>query len=51
MEKTLTALVVIGMGIGAWMLYKKYNPECAEEMKQTMNKVSKNAMKSIENMM
>lgn len=51
MEKTLTALFVLGIGVGGWMMYKKYHPECAIEMQNAMNKVSKNAMKSIENMM
>lgn len=51
MEKTLTALLMVGLGVGGWMMYKKYRPECASDMQKTMNKVSKNAMKSIENMM
>lgn len=43
----LTALT----GYGAWCMYKKINPHCAEEMKNDMKSMTKNVEKSIENMM
>ncbi len=56
MYKTLTwTMVAIGAGYGAWTLYKKYNPTCAQDIKNSIEmmskKMSKNATKNIENMM
>lgn len=38
-------------GYGAWSIYKKMNPECANEVKNNMKKMTKNVEKSIEDMM
>ena len=44
-------LAAAGIGIGAFMLYKKQNPECVEDMKESLNKMTKTASKSMKNMM
>ena len=36
---------------GAWCMYKKMCPECAEEKEQCMKKMAKNIEKGVENMM
>ncbi len=51
MKKTWKYLVAGAMGIGAIALYKKYNPDMIEDIKASVSKMSKNATKSIENMM
>ena len=38
-------------GYGACCAYKKYNPQCANELKKDMKKMTKNVEKSIEDMM
>jgi len=51
MNNMLKVLAVMGMGAGAFMIYKMYNPECVHEMKDTLDKLTKNASKSVKNMM
>lgn len=51
MDKAWKMLAIIGAGYGAWMLYKKCNPECVHNIKTTMNKLTKDASEKIENMM
>ena len=41
----------MGAGYASWMIYKKCNPECADDIKSTMQKVTQKASKTIENMM
>ena len=51
MNNMLKVLAVMGMGAGAFMIYKMYNPECVHEMKDTLDKLTKRASKKMENMM
>lgn len=51
MDKAWKIMAIVGAGYGAWMLYKKYNPECVHDIKTTMDKITNKASKSIENMM
>lgn len=51
MKKTWKYLVAGAMGAMAVGLYKKYSPEVMHDIKMSVNKMSKNATKSIENMM
>ena len=45
------ALLSVGVGVGAFMLYKKHNPDCIEDMKESLNKMTKSAKKVSKNMM
>ena len=38
-------------GYGAWCMYKKMNPQCANKVEKNMKKVTRNMEKSIEDMM
>ena len=38
-------------GYGAWSIYKKMNPKCANKMKNEVKQMTKNMEKSIEDMM
>lgn len=51
MKKTWKYLVAGAAGVAAVALYKKYNPDMMTDIKRSVNKMSKNATKSIENMM
>lgn len=51
MDKAWKMLAVLGIGYASWMVYKKYNPECVNDMKTTIDKVVKKASKNVENMM
>lgn len=51
MDKAWKIMAIVGAGCGAFMLYKKYNPECVHDIKTTMDKLTKKASKNIENMM
>ena len=44
-------LAVCGMGLGAFLIYKKYNPECIHSMQETLDNLTKNASKKMKNMM
>lgn len=44
------SLMALG-GYGAWCMYKKMNPECANKVKNDMKKMTRNVEKSIEDMM
>lgn len=53
-KEMIIGSTVVGMalaGYGAWCMYKKYCPECADNMEKDMKKMKKNVEKSIENMM
>ncbi len=47
----LTMAATVAAGYGAWMAYKKYNPNAKEDMKKAWNQMTKKAEQSIENMM
>lgn len=51
MDKAWKILALIGVGYASWMIYKKYNPECVHDMKNTIEKMTKKASNKIENMM
>ena len=51
LHKAWKILAVMGVGYASWMIYKKYNPECVHDIKTTLDKVTKKASKSVENMM
>ena len=51
MNNVLKVLAVMGMGAGAFMIYKMYNPECVHEMKDTLDNITNKASKSMKNMM
>lgn len=51
MKKTWKYVALGAAGIGAVALYKKYNPDMMRDIKKSVNQMSKNATKSIENMM
>ncbi len=51
LDKAWKLLALAGVSYGAFMLYKKYNPECVHDIKTTMEKMTAKATKSIENMM
>lgn len=51
MDKTWKIIAMMGLGYGAWMIYKKCNPECAHDIKTTMDKLTKKATNTVENMM
>lgn len=38
-------------GYGAWCVYKKMQPQCANKLKSDMMKATRNVEKSIEDMM
>ena len=44
-------LAVTGMGLGAIMLYKICNPNCVQDMKNTLDNVADSASKKMKNMM
>lgn len=49
--KILLGTAIAGAGVGAYALYKKYNPNMMNDIKRSVNKMSREASKSIENMM
>lgn len=51
MKKSTKFLLGAAMGMGAFALYKKYNPNVMMEIKNSVNKMSREASKNIENMM
>lgn len=51
MKKTWKYLMAGVAGATAVALYKKYSPEVMHDIKKSVNNMSKNAAKSIENMM
>ncbi|MBO5375251.1 MAG: hypothetical protein J6A52_00190 [Bacilli bacterium] len=51
MDKAWKIMALMGVGFGAFMMYKKYNPECVHDIKTTMDKLTKKAGQNIENMM
>ncbi len=44
-------LAVAGLTAGAVMLYKMKNPECVQDMKQTIDNMTKDASNKVKNMM
>ncbi len=51
MDNMWKVLALFGMGIGAFMVYKMYNPECIHDMKASLDKLTKSASKKMKNMM
>ena len=51
MKSSTKYLMAAMAGAGAYMLYKKYNPIMMKDIKNSINKMSREASKSIENMM
>ena len=51
MKSSTKYLMAAMAGAGAYMLYKKYNPIMMMDLKNSINKMSREASKSIENMM
>ena len=51
MKKSTKFLLGAAMGMGAFALYKKYNPNVMMEIRNSVNKMSREASKNIENMM
>lgn len=45
------ALGMVLTGYGAWCMYKKLCPDCAADMKKSINHMTRDMEKSIENMM
>lgn len=50
MNKTFKVLLGVAAGYGAWAAYKNFNPDAERDIKNSISKMSKNATKSIENM-
>ncbi len=44
-------LAVTSIGLGALVLYKMKNPNCIQDMKNTIDNVTDNASKKMKNMM
>ena len=44
-------LAVMGIGTGAFLLYKMQNPDCIQDMKESLDNLTKRASKKMENMM
>ena len=51
MKSSTKYLMAALAGAGAYILYKKYNPIMMMDLKNSINKMSREASKSIENMM
>jgi len=51
LDKAWKVVALVGIGYASWMLYKKYNPECAHDIKTTMSKLTNKATRKVENMM
>lgn len=51
LDKAWKIMALLGIGYASWAIYKKYNLECVHDIKTTVDKISKKAMKSVENMM
>ena len=51
MKKSTRFLLGAAMGMGVLALYQKYNPKLMMEIKNSVNKMSREASKNIENMM
>ena len=51
MKKSTKFLLGAAMGMGVFALYKKYNPNVMMEIKNSVDKMSREASKNIENMM
>lgn len=51
MKKCMMYLMAAAAGAGAYMLYKKCNPDLMNDIKRSVDRMSRDASKSIENMM
>lgn len=51
LDKAWKIMALMGTGAVAFMLYKKYNPECVHDIKNTVQKVTDKACKTMEDMM
>lgn len=47
--KVVSAAMLMAItGYGAWSLYKRYNPNCMDDMTDALNKISKDVEKSLD---
>lgn len=44
-------LAVMGIGTGAFIAYKMINPECVQDMKTSLDNMTKKASNKVKNMM
>lgn len=51
MENMWKVLALMGIGAGAFMLYKKQNPDCIHDMKKSLDNITKSASNKMKNMM
>ena len=51
MKNTIKNMMLIGIGVGATMLYQKYNKPVMKEMEKFINKTKKKINKELEEMM
>ena len=51
MNNMLKVLAIMGIGLGSFMIYKMYSPECVQDMKESLDNLTKCASKKMENMM
>lgn len=49
-KMAIGTLVFTGMGLGAWMMYKKKNPNALQDMKKMVKNVATNIADSLEDM-
>ena len=46
MKTTIGVIVAASLGVGAWALYKKYNPRCAEDIRESLCNMNKKSDKN-----
>ena len=51
MKNTIKNMMLIGIGVGATMMYQKYNKPIMKEMEKFINKTKKKMNKELEEMM
>ncbi len=51
MKNTIKNMMLIGIGVGATMMYQKYNKPVMKEMEKFINKTKKKMNKELEEMM
>ena len=51
MENMWKVLAVMGIGAGALMLYKIKNPDCIQDMKKSLDNITKSACSKMNDMM
>ena len=50
MNNMLKVLAIMGIGLGSFMIYKLYNPDCIQDMKESLDNITKSASKKMGNM-